>query len=112
MTRRMGTLARPFLWNRSQAPEPDGQECPSSGQCDSILRVSASEFSRVVVVSARDMKTTGHVVPHSTPPDRQSAVYMIAFTVRLADARSGNSIASAAPTTSPAIFFFSPASVA
>ena len=73
---------------------------------------SASELRRVVVVSARDMNTTGWAVPQSTPPKRQSAVYMIAFTVRLADNRSGKSIASAAPTTPPAIFFFSPASAA
>jgi hypothetical protein len=42
---------------------------------------NASELSRVAVVSARDMKPTGHAVPHNTPPNRQGAVYMIAFTV-------------------------------
>ena len=35
----------------------------------SILNVIARELSRVVVLSARDMKTTGQAVPQSTPPN-------------------------------------------
>ena len=66
----------------------------------------ASEFKRVLVVSARDMKTTGQLVPQRIPPKQQLAVYMIAFTVKFADNRSVNNIASAEPTTDPSIFFF------
>src|SRR5262249_61028551 len=69
--------------------------------CRASLSARASELSRVAVLSARDMNTTGQAAPHRTPPKRQSAVYMIAFTVRLADSRFGNSMTSAAPTTGP-----------
>ncbi len=77
-----------------------------------MRKVKASELSRVSVVSARDMKTTGADVPRSTPPNRQSAVYMIAFTVRLAASRFGKSMTSAAPTTEPSTRFLLPASAA
>src|ERR1700682_4284631 len=50
----------------------------------SPLIARAREWRRVSVVSARDMNTTGQAAPHRMPPKRQSAVYMIAFTVRLA----------------------------
>ena len=46
----------------------------------------------MAVESARDMKTTGAEVPRRTPPKRQSAVYMIALTVRLAESRLGKII--------------------
>jgi hypothetical protein len=56
------------------------------------------------------MKTTGADVPLRTPPKRQSAVYMMALTVRLAERRLGNSRISAAPTTEPSICLRLPAS--
>lgn len=61
------------------------------------LSARASELSRVAVESARDMNTTGHAAPHRTPPKRHSAAYMIAFTVRFADSRLGNSNTSVTP---------------
>ena len=67
---------------------------------------------RFVSSSARDMKTTGADVPRKTPPNLQSAVYMIALTVRLAESRFGKSMMSAAPTTDPSTCFFAPASAA
>jgi hypothetical protein len=66
---------------------------------NSECKANASELSRVAVVSARDMKTTGHAVPHNTPPYRQAAVYMIAFTVKFAESKSGKSMMSATPNT-------------
>jgi hypothetical protein len=77
-----------------------------------MRKVKASEFSRVSVESARDMKTTGAEVPRKTPPKRQSEVYMIAFTVRLAESRLGKSMMSAAPPTSLSNCFLTPASEA
>ena len=50
--------------------------------------------------------------PRRTPPNRQSAVYMIALTVRLAESRLGKIMTSAAPTTEPSIRFLAPASAA
>jgi hypothetical protein len=55
---------------------------------NSECKANASELSRVAVVSTRDMKTTGHAIPHNTPPNRQAAVYMIAFTVKFAESKS------------------------
>lgn len=77
-----------------------------------MLSVKASESSRVSVVSARDMKTTGADVPRKTPPNRQSAVYMMALTVKLAERRLGNSMMSAEPMTGFSILFLAPASAA
>ena len=54
----------------------------------------------MVAVSARDMKTTGQAAPHRIPPKRHVAVYMIAFTVRLAERRLGKTSTSVAVRTS------------
>src|SRR5262249_52435871 len=81
---------------------------PANQDGQTIFNANASEFSLVAVVSARDMNTTGQAAPHRTPPKRQSAVYMMAFTVRLAASKFGNSSTSAAPA--PATRFLTAAS--
>src|SRR5262249_44786193 len=76
----------------------------------SMFNASASELRRVAVESARDMNTTGQAAPHRTPPNRHSAVYMIAFTVRFADSRLGKSRMSATPKSGSCNFFRAAAS--
>jgi hypothetical protein len=44
-------------------------QLPQNSEC----KANAMELSRVAAVSARDMETTGHAVPHNTPPNRQAA---------------------------------------
>jgi hypothetical protein len=63
----------------------------------SECKAKASELRRVAAVSARDMNATGHAAPHSTPPNRQAAVYMMAFTVKFAESKLGKSMMSATP---------------
>ena len=75
----------------SRGPPPN--QLPRDSEC----KANASELSRVIAVSARDMKTTGLAAPHNTPPNRQWAVYMIAFTARFAESKLGKSMTSATP---------------
>src|SRR5262249_43971878 len=96
----------------SRGGGPGGVAAGAQAGGPSSRRARASECSRVRVLSARDMNTTGQAAPHSTPPNRQTAVYMIALTVRLALVRSGKSITSAAPATGPPTPLRSPASPA
>src|SRR5262249_17797071 len=94
----------------SHPPKPAPREPAFFIHLPATFTASASELTRVCVLSARDMNTTGQRTPHSTPPKRQSAVYMIAFTVRFAESKFGNNITSAEPTTGPPIRFLSAAS--
>src|SRR5262249_24439599 len=89
-----------------------GIGAPPAPSWSSMRNVKASDRSRVSVESALDMKTTGADVPHRIPPNEQSAVYMIALTVRLAESRLGKSMISAAPPIRLSTCFLAPASLA